>query len=515
MNVPDQILRQAARAPHLIAVEDEDGALGYEHLVRRALNGAGLLTRAGRPGSPVAVRVPRVRDLIVAGLAAMLAGRPYLPLDPSEPARRARAFLGAAQIDTAVATDLHLPGLRTLTPAELEHSAPPATAPAAATAAYVVRTSGSTGVPKGVVSPHTGLSNLVAWHNRTYGVGPGTRHLQTANAGFDAAVWEIWPCLCAGATVVIAPYEVRLSAAEIVDHARAREIDLLFAPTSIAEMVVELDADDAVPWRALLTGGDALRLPRVPRGWTIVNHYGPAEATVCTTSHPVTALPPGGLAAIGRPIDGALVEVCDEDGTPVPPGGTGELRIGGRGLALGYHRRPDETARRFGPLPGRPGRWYRSGDLTAYDERGDLHFRGRVDDEQVQINGVRVETGEVEAALLRHPRIRRAAVAPIGPPGSARVLGALVVADGPAPTPAQLRQELAADVPPPAMPTRLVRAAALPLTPNGKIDRAAVRRAVETAGPAAAPAPPTKGRPASGDPTARTDQRRGDDRDMA
>ncbi|GAA2612855.1 amino acid adenylation domain-containing protein [Actinomadura fulvescens] len=487
MNVAERVLRQAARTPDLIAVEDEDGALSYAHLVRQARRGAGLLTREGRPGSPVAVRVPRGRDLIVAGLAAMLAGRPYLPLDPAEPARRARAFLKTAAIDTAVATDLDSPGLCTFAPAELEGA--PAEATVASEAAYVVRTSGSTGIPKGVVVGHAGLLNLVDWHNRTYGVGPGLRHLQTANAGFDAAVWEIWPCLCAGATVVVAPIEVRLSAAEIVDYARARRISTLFAPTPVAEMIVELDSDDAITWRTLLTGGDVLRLRRLPRGWTIVNHYGPAEATVCTTWHPVTALPPNGRPAIGRPIDGVLVEVCDDDGVPVPPGDTGEIRIGGRGLALGYLRRPEETARLFGPLPGRPGRWYRTSDLAVYDERGDLHFRGRVSDDQVQISGVRIETGEVEAALLRHPRIRRAAVAPVGPPGSARVLGALVVAAGPGPTPAQLRQDLAADLPPPAIPTRLVPATVMPLTPNGKIDRAAVRRALEAADQAAQPEP--------------------------
>ncbi|MFI6520471.1 amino acid adenylation domain-containing protein [Spirillospora sp. NPDC050679] len=483
MNIADQVLEQAARTPDLIAVEDEDGALSYGDLARRALRGAGLLARVGRPGSPVAVRVPRERDLIVAGLAAMVAGRPYLPLDPHEPARRTRAFLDTAELDTAVATDLDVPGLRTLHPTELEQ----ATAEGmrdASEAAYVVRTSGSTGVPKGVVVGHAALANLVAWHNRTYQVGPGIRHLQTANAGFDAAVWEIWPALCAGATVVIAPYAVRLSAAEIIDHARARAIDLLFAPTPIAEMIVELDADEAVPWRTLLTGGDVLRLRRVPQGWALVNHYGPAEATVCATWNPVTALPPSGLPAIGRPIDGAEVVVCDEEGRAVPPGRTGEIRIGGRGLALGYHRRPEETARRFGPLPDRPGRWYRTGDLAFRDERGDLHFRGRVNDDQVQISGVRIETGEVETALMRHPRIRRAAVAPVGPPGSARVLGALIVVAGPTPTPADLRQDLAADLPPPAIPTCLVRAAAMPLTPNGKIDRAAVRRALEAAEPA-------------------------------
>ncbi|TDD27804.1 hypothetical protein E1287_33865 [Actinomadura sp. KC06] len=415
MNIPTQVLRQAARAPELVAVEDDMGALSYRDLVGQALSGARVLGACGPPGSPVAVRVPPGRDLIIVALAAMLASRPYLPLDPNEPSRRALAFLHDTKISTLVGAAPEGAAVTALPPSALHgHDlADPVTGPVA----YVVRTSGSTGVPKGVVVPHGGLTNLVSWHNRTYASGPGIRQLQTANPGFDAAVWEIWPSLCAGGTLVIAPQGIRLSPVSIVDFARQHAINLLFAPTPIAEMIVDLDQDDAVACLTLLTGGDRLRLRRIPRTWQIVNHYGPAEATVVTTWHPVTEPPAKGIPAIGRPIDGVRIAMRGPDGIPTAPGDTGEIFISGRGLASGYHGRQADTDKVFGALSDLPGRWYRTGDLVSLDAQGDLHFQGRVNDDQVNIRGVRIEVGEVEAALTRHPAIREAVVAPVGPIG--------------------------------------------------------------------------------------------------
>ncbi|MFI0424176.1 amino acid adenylation domain-containing protein [Spongiactinospora sp. 9N601] len=482
MIVTRGVLRQAAAHPDLTAIEDDQGGLTYGELAWRALRAAAALERAGRPGTPVPVCLPRGRDFVVAALGAMLAGRPYVPIDPEGPPGHTRTLIEQTGAETVVTTSDHIAGGRAVrTPHALDQSAPAVPAERRGGAAYIVHTSGSTGEPKGVLVGHASLANLVSWHNRAYRLRPGVRHLHTAGLGFDAAVWEIWPCLCAGATLVVAPDEVRVTPGAIVEYARARRISILFAPTALAELIVELDADDDIPWRTLLTGGDALRMHRVPRGWTLINHYGPAEATVCATWHPVTRLPDSGLPPIGRPIDGARVVLLDDRRRLVPAGRTGEIHIGGRGLALGYHRRPEETERRFGPLPGLPGRWYRTGDLAAEDPHGDLVFHGRVDDGQLQVRGVRVEAAQVEAALLRHPRIRAAAVAPLGEPGTARLLGALVVPDGDCPTTAELHRFVAAELPAAAIPTHVVAGSAVPLTGNGKIDRRRVRHLVAAA----------------------------------
>ncbi|MBB4915427.1 amino acid adenylation domain-containing protein [Streptosporangium saharense] len=465
--VPGMVSRTAAAHPGRVAVEDDRGALTYGDLVRRAVSGAAVLDRAGPPGAPVCVCLPRGRDFVVAALAAMLSGRPYAPVDLAHPRRRRRAVLDRLGPGTILVSTRS-----GLTPRDLDRGGKEFR-PARARAAYIVHTSGTTGTPKGVLVGHDSLANLVSWHRRTYRTSPRTRQLHTAGLGFDAAVWEIWPCLCAGGTLVVAPDEVRVSPVELVEFGRERAIDILFAPTPLAEMIVELDADDDIPWRTMLTGGDALRLRRLPRGWDLVNHYGPAEATVCATWHPVGRVPDSGLPPIGRPIDGARVVLVDPRGRPTPAGGTGEIHLGGEVLALGYHRDPEETARRFVTLPGLPGRWYRTGDLAAENARGELEFRGRMDDGQLQVHGVRVEAAEIEAALLRHPRVRQAAVATVG---DARVLGALVVVSGPCPTAGELRRFMSAELPGSAIPTLVVPGQKIPLTPNGKIDRPGVRR---------------------------------------
>ncbi|MFI7108445.1 amino acid adenylation domain-containing protein [Nonomuraea sp. NPDC050227] len=467
VTVPDMVSRIAAAHPGRVAIEDDRGGLTYGELLRRAVSGAAALDRAGPPGAPVCVRLPRGRDFVVAALAAMLSGRPYAPMDAALPPRRQRALLDQMGPGTILVS-----GRSGRTPGELDRGGTEFRR-AQARAAYIVHTSGTTGTPKGVLVGHESLANLVSWHHRTYRTGPRTRQLHTAGLGFDAAVWEIWPCLCAGGTLVVAPDEVRVSPVELVEFGRERAIDILFAPTPLAEMIVELDADDDIPWRTMLTGGDALRLRRLPRGWNLVNHYGPAEATVCATWHPIGRVPESGLPPIGRPIDGARVVLVDPRGRPVRAGSTGEVHIGGTVLALGYHRRPEETARRFVTLPGLPGRWYRTGDLAAANARGELEFQGRMDDGQLQVRGVRVEAAEIEAALLRHPRVRQAAVATVG---DTRALGALVVVSGPCPTVGELRRFMSAELPESAIPTRVVPGPRIPLTPNGKIDRPGVRR---------------------------------------
>ncbi|MFF5773117.1 amino acid adenylation domain-containing protein [Streptomyces californicus] len=485
MKIPQQVLDQARRSPDAVAIEDDQGALTYRVLARRSLRTAAALRHRFPGPGIIALRLPPGRHHVVAALAAMLNGRPYLSMDPSEPPGRVRRFLEASRIRAVVGTAAQDHSHQAVSLSDLlRHCAPddprepnPRDPAGAGEGAYVARTSGSTGIQKGVLLGHAGLANLVSWNNRTYGLGPGCRQLQTAGIGFDAAVWETWPVLCAGATLVVAPAEIRLSPAALVDYARSKSIGLLFAPTPIAEMIVDLDDDKAVPWHTLLTGGDLLRLRRIPRGWRIVNHYGPAEATVVTTWHPVTDLPHDGLPPIGRPIDGLRVALWGVDGAHRPvPGVRGEIVISGAGVALEYVNRQAETAAAFGPVPGLPGRWYRTGDRAVVDSCGSLLFEGRTSTEQVNVRGVRIEVAEVEVALMRLPQIRQAAVGAIGQAGAHRVLGAVVVTDDEGLTPSFLRAALLNELPTAALPVRVIRVPDLPLTAHGKIDRRAVGR---------------------------------------
>jgi amino acid adenylation domain-containing protein len=281
--------------------------------------------------------------------------------------------------------------------------------------AYVVYTSGSTGEPNGVVTEHRGLMNLVSWHRRCYAVQPEDRASQIAGLGFDASVWELWPYLAAGACVHIAPAELRLDVPKLLGWLAAKQIDLAFLPTPLAETALACTLPAVLRLRALLTGGDRLRLGRAERQmpFRLVNHYGPSECTVVATAADLGNLADKDLAdaapPIGRPIDNTQVYILDQRGEPVPARVPGELHIAGAGVARGYLRRPHLTAARFVSSPHAKGVLYRSGDRVRWRHDGQIEFLGRVDG-QASIRGFRVEPGEVESLLLRHPNIAAAVV---------------------------------------------------------------------------------------------------------
>ena len=218
--------------------------------------------------------------------------------------------------------------------------------------AYAIYTSGTTGLPQATVLRHRGLRNLVDWHNHAYAVGPGTRALHTAGLSFDASVWEIWPYLSAGATVVTAPDEVRMIPSRLVGYARTHRTTKLLASTPLAQEILRTCPDDEIPWTELFTGGDVLRLSRLPSGWAHVNHYGPMEAAVVATAWRADHVPADGLAPIGQPIRGVSVRLAATDLSPVAPGSAGELLIGGPGVGHGYHDRPRLTV--AGARPEQP-----------------------------------------------------------------------------------------------------------------------------------------------------------------
>jgi amino acid adenylation domain-containing protein len=408
------------RVPDSVAVRGSDGALSYGELWARAERLARHLRRVGvRPGDLVGQCLDRSASLAVGALAAMRAGAAYVAIDPAYPDERLRWMLEDADV-TAVVTDAAHAG-RLLgdsatvvlgdggqLPADAPVDAGPLPgAPGRADLAYVVYTSGSTGHPKGVMVEHGGLANLIAWHHAAFGLSNADRCTQIASPGFDAAVWELWPALAAGAEVHVVPEQLRRDPLGLRDWLVAEGITVSFVPTVVAEALL------AVPWprdvalRHLLTGGDALtRRPAANLGFEVVNNYGLCETAVVATSGPVAA-EGSGPPTIGRPIAGVLAEVVDDALTPVAPGVAGELLIGGVAVARGYLHRDDLTAERF--HEDARGRWYRTGDRVRSRPDGELDFLGRADD-QLSLRGFRVEPAEIVRVLDSHPAVDSSAV---------------------------------------------------------------------------------------------------------
>ncbi len=414
---------------------------------------------------------------MVGALAVLKAGGAYLPLDPSYPRERLELLLEDAGVDVLLAG----PGVEPPVARLVRLDGAPAGAAGLPgpgeddprRLAYVVYTSGSTGQPKGVAVPHGGLANLVAWHRRAYGLTAADRATLIASPGFDAAVWEIWPALAAGASLHVPDEETRSAPERLLAWLAAERITVCFLPTPLAEAVLALAPPPGLALRELLTGGDRLRSsPPAGLPFRLVNHYGPTESSVVATAG---AVAPGGAAppSLGGPIANTRVYLLDRGLLPVPAGVPGELCLGGAGLARGYLGRPDLTAERFVPDPFADpagSRLYRTGDLMRWADGG-LEFLGRID-RQVKVRGARVEPGEIEAALLALPGVREAVVTlrddlPGGPG-----LAAYVVGDGVAA--GELRRALRSRLPEAMVPAAFVALAALPLTSHGKLDRAAL-----------------------------------------
>lgn len=511
----DLFERQAERTPNAVALELDDASLTYRELDQRAEQMAAYLRTLGVGADTlVGLCVERSLEMAIGVLAILKAGGAYVPLDPAYPRERLAWIL----------TDAHAPVLltqRTLTESLPDHDATviylddplPAAAHAEASRpalsshlAYVIYTSGSTGRPKGICLPHAALVNLILWHDRT--LLRGARTLQFASLSFDASCHEMFAAWASGGTVVLVPEPIRRDVAQLTRFLFERRIEKAIFPVVVLQQIAEhvgADTQRLQFLREVTTTGEQLhvtasirrlfeQLPRCP----LHNHYGPSETHV-VTAHTLPADPSSWPShpSIGKPIDNTTIYILDRHGSPVPHGVVGELYLGGVGLARCYNGRPDLTAERFVPHPfGAEGeRLYRTGDLARYLRDGSIEFLGRID-HQVKIRGHRVELGEIEGTLTRHPSVREAVVVlREDRPGERRLVAYVVVdrnatADSgarPRPLTSMLRGHLRDLLPDYMVPAAFVALESIPLTANGKVDRGAL--------PAPGPARPALDQP--------------------
>ncbi|MER0443637.1 non-ribosomal peptide synthetase [Streptomyces sp. Edi4] len=496
-------VEQAVKSPDAPAVYSDAGVLTYDELNERSRALAErLVTEGAGPGVPVGICVERTPDLLVAILAVLRTGSCYLPLDPDYPAERL-AFMVRDSGTRLVLT----------TPASL------AACPAGPTAvvlgeavrtgagerpvpvvpgdtAYIIYTSGSTGRPKGVAIHHGGCVAMLAEMDRVFAGCDLSGVSAASSVCFDMSVMEIFAALCRGGAVVLVE-----SAVHLPDSQYADKVTHLNVVPSVMNSL--LDAGALPPRvRTVVFGGEPLRRKLADRAYRetgadrVYNAYGPTEGTVFCS---VKLVPRDGSGepTLGAPSPGVRAYVLDENLLPQPAGVLGELYIGGPGLAHGYVNRPRTTAERFVPDPFRDGeRMYRTGDVVAFTEDGELQFGGRAD-HQVKLRGFRIELEEVEARLTGCPEARESAavvrdnklIGYVVPEGDARdgVWSNAVLQSA-------ITGRLATELPEHMVPATIVFLAALPLAPGGKLDRAALPEppAPVSDGPMTAPGTPTE-----------------------
>jgi len=488
------VFARAAGAPEAVAVAGGGTHLSYGELARRSRAlGHHLRELGAGPETRVGVCLERSPEMIAALLGTLASGAAWVPLDPAYPRERLELILEDAGIRALVTARGHLDALpetavRRVLIEELPRSARAGSAPGfdlPDRLAYAIYTSGSTGRPKGVMVAHRGVVNRLLAGQRAYPTSAADAVLQKASPSFDISVWECFAPLAAGGRLVLArPGDESDPAALAETLARERVSLVDFVPSLLAHFVECEGLEGLAALRQVLCGGEALPPELAHRftdrlGVPLRNQYGPTEISIDTSEE---VCRPGDRfvrsVPIGRPIAGTALYVVDRRLAPVALGSSGELAVGGVGVARGYLGRPALTAERFVPDPfdaSRGARLYRTGDRARQRPDGRFEFLGRLD-HQVKVRGLRIELGEVEAALRAEPSVREA-VAMVREGGAGSLLAAWVTPRERPPSEslaADLRASLAERLPAFLVPTAVGVLERLPLSPNGKVDRKAL-----------------------------------------
>ncbi|MBW5261243.1 amino acid adenylation domain-containing protein, partial [Streptomyces poriferorum] len=497
-SVPDAVAERAARHPDTVAVSGAGEQLTYQQLRDLSDDLAGALTGLGAGSEDsVGILVARSAATVTSSLGVLRAGATYVPLDPRWPTERLNRVAEVAALRVLIVDErarTH-PWVRQLDPditvltvdaaGRLRHGGPdaPGTLPAVTGGtrlAYMMFTSGSTGLPKGVGVTHADVSALAA--DRNWDDGAADAVLMHSAYVFDASTFEIWAPLLNGGRVVVAP-EGTLQPAVLRDLVARHGVTAAFLTTALFNVLAETDADALGLLRLVASGGEAAapgvlqRLAAAHPDAVVLHVYGPTETTTFATTHRVRPEDaPGRAAPIGRPLDGMRTYVLDAAMRPVPVGAEGELYVAGAGVARGYLGRPGLTATRFvaDPFAGTGARMYRTGDLVRRGTDGTLHYLARAD-QQIKLRGHRIEPAEIETVLRADPSVGTACVLVREDlPGDRTLTAYVVPAPGHTPEPGPLAAHLALHLPAYMVPAVIQPVDALPLTPNGKLDRAAL-----------------------------------------
>jgi amino acid adenylation domain-containing protein len=489
---------QASRTPDSVAVVFQNERHTYRQINERANRLAHhLINRGVRPGNLVGVSFKRSPQTIIGLLGVLKAGAAYVPLDPTYPAQWLSFVIEDSQLWGAVtdrATRKRLPSaLKNVVVLDANNersggvsSHNPGLSPSNDDRAYVLYTSGSTGMPKGVEGTHRACLNRFAWMWREYPFQAGEVCCQKTNLGFVDSVWEIFGPLLVGMPNVIIPQESLRDPEELLSILAREHITRIVLVPSLLRMLLDHapNLQERVPELKLWSSsGEVLPTDLVERfrvgfpAARLLNLYGSAEVAADVTCHEVSdedlranSIP------IGRPISNTQVYILDGKRNPVPMGVRGEIYAGGENLARGYWRRPELTAERFveNPIdPRRSPRLYRTGDLGRYKVNGEIEYLGRVDS-QVKLRGMRLELGEVEAVLATHPGVREAVVAVTTDQQRLAAYVTVANGNGQAPSAGELRRYLRARLPEHMVPGSYSRLEQWPLLPSGKVDRKAV-----------------------------------------
>jgi amino acid adenylation domain-containing protein len=480
-----------AADPNAVAVATGKATLSYGDLNAQATALARLLRARGvTVESRVAVMVPRSIDFVVAALAVLKAGGAYVPIDPEYPVRRQELILADSGATLVITADGQAPegspsvDMRTSesangdSEADCGDEAAPDIRPD--DLAYIVYTSGSTGVPKGVCITHAAVIDLIESDPRL-AVRRAEVVAHLAPTSFDAATFEIWSALARGATVATLSKE-EISVVELGRTLRTVRPDWLFLTTGLFHLLVDHDVAMFSAVGTVITGGDVLSPQHVQAAAKVVARtlyaaYGPTETTVFASLHKVDPARSYERVPLGQSLRNKVIHVLDDKLGKLPPGVVGEIYISGNGLARCYHRRGGLTAERFLPDPYSKtpdARLYRTGDLGKLLPDGEVEFVGRID-RQVKVRGFRVELGEIEAVLSAHESVGAAALLAVGDNENNKRLVAYVAPAGQADlSTAALRRWVTGTLPAYLAPSRYVLLETLPLDPNGKIDRGAL-----------------------------------------